>query len=175
MAVTAVRPLPRRFYRRDSREVAPELLHKVLVHGRLAGRIVEELYREIERDGTSRISVVHAVPGAAEGIAVRAKVLVPFDFGRFPSARLPQGPLLTLAPDVLLARLSEEYVFAELCEAVMLSFAAENEARMRAMIAAKSNVARTLSDLAARSRRLRQEEITSEILELAGGQPAAAG
>jgi DNA-3-methyladenine glycosylase len=35
------RTLPRRFYRRDPREVAPELLGKVLVHGRRAARIVE--------------------------------------------------------------------------------------------------------------------------------------
>jgi len=36
-----LRRLPRRFYRRDPRVVAPELLHKVLVHRRRAGRIVE--------------------------------------------------------------------------------------------------------------------------------------
>jgi hypothetical protein len=34
----------------------------------------------------------------------------------------------------------EEDVYVELCDAVMLSFAAENEARMTAMIAARSNV-----------------------------------
>jgi DNA-3-methyladenine glycosylase len=36
-----LRRLPRRFYRRDSRVVAPELLHKVLVVGGCRGRIVE--------------------------------------------------------------------------------------------------------------------------------------
>lgn len=44
---------------------------------------------------------------------------------------------------------------------------AENEAQMRAMIATHDNDSQSLSDLAAKSRRLRQKEITDEITKLA--------
>jgi len=72
-----------------------------------------------------------------------------------------------------LADLAEEYVFAELTEAVTLS-RAENEARMRAMTAAKTNVSKMLDDLVGRSRQLRQEEITNNIIER-GGRKAGSG
>jgi DNA-3-methyladenine glycosylase len=39
--MTAATVVPRDFYRRDPREVAPELLNKIVVHGARAGRIVE--------------------------------------------------------------------------------------------------------------------------------------
>src|SRR5438132_14396803 len=46
------RPLARRFYRRDSRELAPLLLNKLLVHGDRAARIVEvEAYAGEEDPG----------------------------------------------------------------------------------------------------------------------------
>jgi F-type H+-transporting ATPase subunit gamma len=82
-------------------------------------------------------------------------------------------PITTLPLEQLLAELAEEYVYAELCEEIMLSFAAENEARMRAMIAARSNVARKLDELVGSFRRLRQEEITGEIIELSAGSISA--
>ncbi len=138
----------------------------------LANRIVDALYERLDAGKVARVTVVHAVPGASATLQIVEKQLVPFDFNRFPLSPTAVAPLLTLPPPVLLARLVEEYIFAELCEAVMLSFAAENEARMRAMIAAQTNVANTLDSLVARSRQLRQEEITNEIIELAGGAEA---
>ncbi len=133
--------------------------------GALADRVTEQLYRRIESGRATRVSVVHAAPSLGE-VQVVERTLAPFDFTRFPRARNASPPLITLPPPVLLAELAEEYVFAELCEALTLSLAAENEARMRAMAAAKSNVTTMLDDLVARSRQLRQEEITNEIIEL---------
>ena len=139
----------------------------------LANRIVEALYERLGAGRIVRVTLVHAVPGASGTEDIVEKRLIPFDFERFPPPEGAPSPLLTLPPQTLLAQLAEEYVFAELCEAVMLSFAAENEARMRAMIAARTNVDETLENLTALSRQLRQEEITSEIIELASGAAAS--
>lgn len=145
---------------------APMIVHAAQAAG-LADRIIAELYRRIDADDVVRVSIVHADPTETEPGAVVERRLVPFDFERFPVMAAAQPPLMTLAPAVLLARLSEEYIFAEICEAVMLSFAAENGARMRAMISARENVDKTMASLVARARQVRQDEITAEIIELA--------
>jgi len=139
----------------------------------LANRIADALYARLDAGRTGRVTVVHALPGTTVALRIVTRRLVPFDYGRFPARAGATTPLLTLPPPVLLARIAEEYVFAELCEAVTLSFAAENEARMRAMLVARTNVGKTLENLQARARQLRQEEITSEIVELAGGAAAS--
>ncbi|MBV8106030.1 MAG: F0F1 ATP synthase subunit gamma [Hyphomicrobiales bacterium] len=139
----------------------------------LASKITDALYDRLEKGGARRVSVIHAAPAPSASIDVVERTLLPFDFARFKAAPRPFPPLTTLPSDELLAELAEEYVFAELCEEVMLSFAAENEARMRAMIAARSNVARKLDELVGSYRRLRQDEITGEIIELSAGAASA--
>jgi F-type H+-transporting ATPase subunit gamma len=147
---------------------APMIAHTART-AHLAGQIIEAMYERITAGRATRVSVIHANPGGPEGYEVVVKRLVPFDYARFPPPRTDVRPLLTLPPQDLLTRLVEEYVFAEISEAIMLSFAAENEARMRAMIAAHDNVRRTRDDLVGRARRLRQDSITEEIMELAAG------
>lgn len=132
----------------------------------LADRVTEQLYARLSQGRAARVSLAHAIPTLSGEIQVVERTLAPFDFARFPRAQNPSPPLLSLPPTTLLAQLAEEYVFAELCEALTLSLAAENEARMRAMTAARSNVSAMLDELTARSRQLRQEEITNEIIEL---------
>ena len=140
----------------------------------LASRITDALYSRLEKDQVRRVTMIHAVPAPSATIEVVERVLVPFDFARFKVTPRSIAPITTLPVEQLIADLAEEYVYAQLCEAVMLSFAAENEARMVAMIAARSNVARKLDELVASFRRLRQEEITGEIIELSAGSMLSA-
>lgn len=151
---------------------APMIAHAGQAAG-LAGGVVEALYRLIGEGQVTQVSIVHAEPGSGEAPRIRRRMLLPFDFEAFGTSRRALPPLVTLPPAVLLARLAEEYVFAEIHEAIILSFAAENEARMRAMIAARTHVAATLDGLVGLAGRLRQDEITSEIVELAAGTAAS--
>jgi F-type H+-transporting ATPase subunit gamma len=151
---------------------APMVAHADEVSA-LADRITEALYERLNVGRATRVTLLHAVPNPWETTEVVESALWPFDFKRFELASRANPPFITLTPKRLLARLAEEYIYAQLCEAIMLSFAAENEARMLAMIAARANVHDTLDKLIGESRRLRQDEITSEIVELSSVTLAA--
>ncbi|MFM0038509.1 F0F1 ATP synthase subunit gamma [Paraburkholderia strydomiana] len=133
----------------------------------LASRITDALYARLANRAAHHVSVVHAVPCAASSNELVEHSLIPFDFSRFQAVDHAQPPLLNLPADNLLTGLVEAYVFVEICEALMLSFAAENEARVRAMLAARANVRDTLDELTQSYRRVRQDEITADIAELA--------
>jgi len=107
------------------------------------------------------------------GADVKRQRLFPSDLAAFPRAVGVNPPLLDLAPDVLVRSLASDYMHAQLCRAGLHAFAAENQARMEAMAAARKQVERQLSRLRARQRLVRQEEITAEVIELAAGETAA--
>lgn len=132
----------------------------------LASSLTDALYARLATAPDATVCLVHAATNAAQHVGIVERLLLPFDFTRFAIAPKCRAPIIQLPVQRLLAGLVEAYVHAELCEAMTLSFAAENEARMKEMLGARSNVQERLEFLAGQYRQLRQEEITSEIVEL---------
>ncbi len=137
-----------------------------------ANRLADALYGYVASGTVAEVDVIFPRSVSGSGIQIDRHSLLPIEFQRFARPIEQQAPLTTLAPQPLLERLAAEYVYAQLCEAAMLAFEAENEARMMAMTSAKTNIATKLNNLSTRERQLRQEEITTEIIELAAGSEA---
>jgi F-type H+-transporting ATPase subunit gamma len=133
-----------------------------------ANRLADILYGYLAKRTIATVDILFA-RSISGSIRIDRHSLLPIDFARFTQPRQKEPPLITLKPDILLERLAAEYVYAQLCEAAMHSFVAENDARMTAMVAAKNNTEAKLAALSRRERQLRQEEITTEIVELAAG------
>jgi F-type H+-transporting ATPase subunit gamma len=132
----------------------------------VASRIVDELYDRLGDGSVSRVALVHGAPQSVDATQIITTSLLPFDFQRFKPVARPFPPLVTLAARRLQEKLAEEYVYTQICEAIVLAFAGENEARMRAMMAARRNIDDTVRQLSIECQRLRQEQITAEIVEL---------
>jgi len=136
---------------------------------RLASQITDALYERLEAAAVTNVALIHALPGVATQIQIVEQRLMPFDFARFHLSRRHQPPLMNLPVERLLDGLVQAYIYVELCEAIMLSFAAENEARVQAMLSARANLKDRLASLTREYQQVRQDEITSDIVELATG------
>lgn len=140
---------------------------------KLADRIVEALYARISTGEIDRLDAVFARWRAGQGVHVERQHLFPLDMAAFPRLAAANPPIVNLPPETLLSGLAADYLHAELCKAALHAFAAENEARMETMAAARSEIEKQLSALRATQRLVRQEEITAEIIELASGETAS--
>ena len=131
----------------------------------LASRVADAVFELLGRDQITRVSIIYGEPGVVtHGPSTRQ--LLPLDFARIKVTAPLDPPMTTLPPDILIARLVEEYVFTEVCEALMLGFAAENDARLDAMSRARTNVQHIREDLRTEFAQARQEQTTTEIIEL---------
>lgn len=102
----------------------------------------------------------------------QARSILPLDPGLLAGADRRNPPLHHLAPDTLLQRLASEYLLGEITWALMESLASENGARLRAMETADHNIGDRLDVLGRREHSLRQEAITSELLDVVTGAEA---
>jgi len=135
----------------------------------IAGQVADELYRRIAAGPAAHADLVHARLDGSRRIVVERTALFPLDYSSFRSVTLLNPPLITLPAAHLLESLAAEYVYARLCEAATEAFACENQSRLDAMGAASSNIGRKREDLTRRENQLRQEAVTTELIELAAG------
>jgi len=141
----------------------------------IAQSAVAELYRGLGGGEFSRVTLyyAHSASGATWQVAERR--LLPFDPSPYQTnGRASYPPLLNLQPTVLLERLVNEFVFAEIMHAAMESFASENIARLMAMEAAHKNIEDRLEESRRNAWQRRQEEITTELLDIVTGAEAMA-
>jgi F-type H+-transporting ATPase subunit gamma len=135
--------------------------------------LTTELYRGIAAGALARIVVMFARYRQSTGMTIERRLLLPLDTASLATA-LPQPPLHTLLPAILLERLIADYVFALLIEATIESLSSENAARFAAMQSAYDNISKKLEQLQQDARQARQTEITNELLDLIIGTEAQA-
>lgn len=132
-------------------------------------RLTTELYRLIASGAVTRAHVVFARFERTAAPTIERRVLFPLELAPSAGARRLQPPLHHLAPEALLERLIAEHLFAVLTEAATESVASENVARFGAMQSALDNVSKKLEALRQQGREARQEEVTTELLDLVTG------
>ncbi len=106
---------------------------------------------------------------------VEAMRILPLDPALLVRSDRRSAPVHHLPPDILLRGLASEYLFAEITRAVMESFASENASRLRVMETADHNIADKLDAFHRTERTLRQEAITTELLDVVTGSEAIMG
>ena len=133
--------------------------------------LAAELSASLGRGEIARVEVIYARHRQGELATVERRVVLPLDPAVLPAPSRDK-PLHNLAPAALVEALVQQYVFALLTEAAIESIASENAARFSAMEAAHQNVSKKLDQLQQSARQARQDDITTELLDVVTGAEA---
>ncbi len=134
---------------------------------KLADEITKVIYRQVDDGCIDHLDVLFTGWTSGRPVVMRQS-LFPIDVSDLPTAA-GERPLTQISLDSLIDSLSTDYFHALITKAALHAFAAENQARMEAMSAAGSQIERELETFKATLRRVRQEAITAEIIELGTG------
>jgi len=134
-----------------------------------ARRVAAELYRRFVARELTSIDVIFTRQTTGARISHERVKLLPFQAPEIDKKPTGAPPLVNLKPRRLLEELGAEYMFAMLEATAMESFASENAARFRTMEAAHEHIQSKTTDLDRIARRVRQDAVTTEILDLIGG------
>ena len=136
----------------------------------LATSIIDALYDYLDETGAVPITMAYPVWSSGKGVSIVRASLLPLDLDTFPASTADLPPLVNINAADLIGDLTVEYVFAQICAAAVETFVAENEARLRTMATARSHIDRKGEALRLEERLTRQDQITSEVVELSGGR-----
>src|SRR5581483_3515656 len=139
------------------------------------GAAVEEVLRKIEEwhsaRGIETVVLFYARPVSGAWYRTRGVQLLPVDAQWINALRVKPWPskvipMFTLDEQRLFQLLIREYLFVSLFRAFAESLASENASRLASMQVAEKNIEERLRSLTTSSRRLRQESITAELLDI---------
>lgn len=128
-------------------------------------RITDDVYALFDRQILARLDMLFGRLLENGTWTLVREPLLPLAPALSPRSTAPP-PLHYLTPPALLERLVEEHLLADMVRGTTEALAAENAARLHAMSNAFDNIDRKLDDLEAEARRVRQEQITEELLDL---------
>jgi F-type H+-transporting ATPase subunit gamma len=151
--------------------VLPMATHCAGVTG-AARRVAAELYRMFSERRIAGVEVVFTQHAGAQLPRVERQRLLPLEVPIMQKASTQMPPIINLQPQRLFDDIVGEYFFATLENAAMQSFFSENSTRFRTMEAAHQNIRNKSGELTKLMQRLRQESVTTEILDLIGGSAA---
>ncbi len=132
--------------------------------------LARRIARKLARVASAR--VVAARPASGAGYEVSVRQVLPLELAQASAAAPLDAPIHHLPVAELLEGLASEYLFAELADALMESLASENAARLRTMDAAARNIDERLEKLTRQERVARQEQTTSDMLDVVTGAEA---
>lgn len=148
------------------------------------GEAVEQVLEKIEEWHLSRgiemVALFYARPMSGAWYRVRGVQLLPMDVQWINGLRARPWPsraipAFTLDEQRLFQLLIREYLFVSLFRAFAESLASENASRLASMQVAEKNIEERLRVLTTESRQLRQETITSELLDIIASFEALRG
>lgn len=137
-----------------------------------ARRVAAELYRMFSERSIAGVEVVYAQQAGSHSPRIERRRLLPLEMPAVKKPPTKLAPIINLRPQRLFDNIVSEYFFATLENAAMQSFFSENSTRFRTMEAAHQNIQNKSGDLTKLMQRLRQESVTTEILDLIGGSAA---
>jgi F-type H+-transporting ATPase subunit gamma len=144
--------------------------------------VLEELLEEIgawrDKMSIGRVELAYNKPAeAGQGYRPYSQMLLPLDMDYLEGLRQKKWvsvsmPLFKMDRDALLASLVQQLMFTILFRSFAESLASENAARLQAMQAAEKNIEDHIEELTRDFNQARQDQITSELLDIIAGAEA---